>query len=155
MRISDERIEDLRRIYKEAYGEEIAVADARAMAHRLLALYRLLIQPLPGEEAQPFASQEGPNGETTSSVGRKTLVNREKRAIMKAPIRFFDNGKSTNSDPLLTIAEAARLFRISIPSMRRLQLRRFIPFVKVGHGVRFLKSDLATYLAKRRVESIE
>jgi hypothetical protein len=64
MRISDDRIEDFRRIYKEAYGEEIAVADARAMAHRLLALYRLLMQPLPGEKTQPSASQERPDQTT-------------------------------------------------------------------------------------------
>jgi excisionase family DNA binding protein len=143
MSISDERNEEFRRIYKEAYGEGISVADARAMAHRLLALYRLLMQPSPG---------------ATSSVDRQPLVKRDKRAIIKAPIRFFDNEKPTDSDPaidLLTMAEAAWVLKISIPSMRRFQLRRFIPFVKVGHGVRFLKSDLATYLAKRRVESID
>ncbi len=54
MHISDERLEEFRRIYKVAYGDTISVADARAMAHRLLALYRLLMQPLPGEKnAQP------------------------------------------------------------------------------------------------------
>lgn len=51
--ISNERVEKLRRIYKEVYGEEISIVDARAMAVRLLVLYRLLMQPLPGEEALP------------------------------------------------------------------------------------------------------
>ena len=50
--ISDERIEEFRRIYKRAYGEEISVGDARIMALRLVMLYRLLMQPLPGEASE-------------------------------------------------------------------------------------------------------
>lgn len=44
---SDERIEELRRIYKAQYGEEISVSDARDMARRLITPYRLIMQPLP------------------------------------------------------------------------------------------------------------
>jgi hypothetical protein len=55
--VSDERLEDFRRIYKEAYGEEITIGEASAMTHRLLALYRLLSQPLPDEiEKKPSPS---------------------------------------------------------------------------------------------------
>jgi integrase len=32
-KVSDERLEEFRRIYKEAYGEEITLPDATAMAH--------------------------------------------------------------------------------------------------------------------------
>jgi excisionase family DNA binding protein len=63
----------------------------------------------------------------------------------------------TDRDPaieLLTIAEAAGLLTISVPGMRRLQQQRQIPFIKVGGSVRFSKSDLVSYLKKRRVESI-
>ncbi len=55
--ISDERIEEFQRIYKKVYGEEITIAEARAMAHRLIALYRLLMQPLPGESVSSPAPE--------------------------------------------------------------------------------------------------
>jgi excisionase family DNA binding protein len=89
---------------------------------------------------------------------RQPSPNLEKRAKIKAPTRFSDNRISTDSDPaieLLTVAEAAEFLGISIPTIRRFQLRRFIPFVKIGRSVRFLKSDLVAYVARRRVESIE
>lgn len=47
--VSPERLEELRRIYKEASGEEITTADASDMSHRLLTLYKLLSRPSPGE----------------------------------------------------------------------------------------------------------
>lgn len=49
MQISDERIDEFRRIYKEAYGEEIDVGESRLMALRLIILYRLLMQLSPDE----------------------------------------------------------------------------------------------------------
>jgi excisionase family DNA binding protein len=55
---------------------------------------------------------------------------------------------------LLTIAEVAKLLKISIPSVRRLQQQRHIPFFKVGGRIRFEQSDIVTYLQKRRVHSI-
>ncbi|MBI2612363.1 hypothetical protein HYW59_00935 [Candidatus Kaiserbacteria bacterium] len=57
--IADERIEEFRRIYKEAYGEEISVGNARIMALRLITLYRLLMQPLHGEGSSS-PSQDSP-----------------------------------------------------------------------------------------------
>jgi excisionase family DNA binding protein len=64
---------------------------------------------------------------------------------------------SADFDPtidLLTIAEVAELLKISIPSVRRLQLGRLIPFIKVGGSVRFTRSDIVAYLRKKRVETI-
>jgi len=55
---------------------------------------------------------------------------------------------------LLTIYEVARLLKISVSSVRRLQQRRRIPFVKVGGSIRFIKSDLLSYVDRERVESI-
>jgi hypothetical protein len=46
-KVSPERLEEFRRIYKEAYGEEISAEEVTAMTHQLLALYRLLSRPLP------------------------------------------------------------------------------------------------------------
>jgi hypothetical protein len=59
-KVSDERLEEFRRIYKEAYGEEITLPDAIEMTHRLLALYQLLLRPLPGETSPPPPSQQPP-----------------------------------------------------------------------------------------------
>jgi excisionase family DNA binding protein len=44
--------------------------------------------------------------------------------------------------------------RISVPSVRRLQQQRRIPFFKVGGRIRFERSDIVAYLQKRRVHSI-
>lgn len=55
---------------------------------------------------------------------------------------------------LLTIAEVAKLLRISESGVRRLQQQRIIPFIKVGGSIRFSKRDIASYLERSRVESI-
>ena len=65
---------------------------------------------------------------------------------------------SADFDPeieLLRIAEVAELLKISVPSVRRLQQGRHIPFHKVGGSVRFAKEDIASFLTKNRVESID
>jgi excisionase family DNA binding protein len=65
---------------------------------------------------------------------------------------------SNNSGPaieLLTIAEVAELLKVSVSSVRRLQQRRQIPFIKVGGSVRITKSDLMSFLEKGRVEIID
>jgi excisionase family DNA binding protein len=56
---------------------------------------------------------------------------------------------------LLTIDDVAKALRISSTSVRRLQLSRRLPFVKVGGSIRFLPSDITEYLKKRRVSPIE
>lgn len=55
---------------------------------------------------------------------------------------------------LLTIKDVAELFKISVPTVRRLQQLRQLPFIKVGGSVRFAKSDIVEYLKKERIESI-
>jgi hypothetical protein len=50
--VSPERLEAFRRIYEEVYEEEISTAEASAMTHQLLALYRLLSLPWPSELSQ-------------------------------------------------------------------------------------------------------
>lgn len=62
-----------------------------------------------------------------------------------------------DTDPgskLLTVAQAAQWLNISPSSVRRLQQRRLVPFVKIGGSVRFLKRDLEAYLARSRIEPI-
>jgi len=55
---------------------------------------------------------------------------------------------------ILTIADVAKLFKISVSGVRRLYQQRLIPFIKIGGSVRFDKSDLMSYLQRARVESI-
>ena len=55
---------------------------------------------------------------------------------------------------LLAVKDVADLLKVSIPTVRRLQQGRHIPFIKVGGAVRFAKSDLIEYLKKVRVEAI-
>jgi excisionase family DNA binding protein len=61
---------------------------------------------------------------------------------------------STQTLELLTIDEVAALLKISVPTIRRLQQQRQIPYLKVGGSVRFSKKDLVSYLEKSRVEVI-
>lgn len=56
---------------------------------------------------------------------------------------------------LLTAPEVAELLKISVPTLRRLQRQRLIPFIKVGGSVRFSRSDIAEYLREQRVMSID
>jgi excisionase family DNA binding protein len=62
---------------------------------------------------------------------------------------------SSQAIELLTIPEVAELLKISVVTVRRIQERRLIPFIKVGGSVRFAKGDITAYLEKRRVESID
>lgn len=73
------------------------------------------------------------------------------------PVQFFDNNSigSSQTPELLTAADVADLFNVSITSVRRLQQQRQLPFLKVGGSARFLRSDVVQYLQKRRVEPID
>ena len=56
---------------------------------------------------------------------------------------------------LLTIPELAELLKVSVSTVRLIQQQRQIPFIKVGGSVRFIRSDVLSYLEKRRVRSID
>jgi excisionase family DNA binding protein len=62
---------------------------------------------------------------------------------------------SGSSIELLTIAEVAKLLKVSVSGVRRLQQGRHLPFIRVGGSVRFSKTDIISYLEKRRVEPID
>jgi excisionase family DNA binding protein len=62
---------------------------------------------------------------------------------------------SGSSIELLTIAEVAKLLKVSVSGVRRLQQGRHLPFIRVGGSVRFSKHDISSYLEKRRVEPID
>jgi excisionase family DNA binding protein len=59
-----------------------------------------------------------------------------------------------STSELLTVAEAARMLRISATGMRRLQQERTVPFIRIRKAVRFLRRDLIAYLERQRVTSV-
>lgn len=63
MKLTDEDVAEFRRVYNEAYGEEMPIDEARMWAIRLGRLYRILLAPTPSEIA----------GELAKSVERATL----------------------------------------------------------------------------------
>jgi len=72
-------------------------------------------------------------------------------------VLLLDNHSAdiTSAIELLTVAEVAKLLKISGPSVRRLQQDRELPFIKVRGSIRITKADLAAYLEKCRVKSID
>jgi excisionase family DNA binding protein len=64
---------------------------------------------------------------------------------------------SIDADPvegLLTIPDVAAILKVSIATVRRLQQQRKLPFIKIGGSIRFERSDVASYVAARRVRAI-
>ena len=56
---------------------------------------------------------------------------------------------------LLTIPEVAKMLKISVAGVRRLQYGRQLPFLKIGGSVRFAREDITSYLARHRVQAID
>jgi hypothetical protein len=50
MEIKTESIEELRKLYKDAYGKDLTYGEAEEIGQRLVTLYRLLRHPLPNEK---------------------------------------------------------------------------------------------------------
>jgi len=57
--LSEAAILELKKIYEDDFGEEITMEEAAEMGYRLIALYKILRQPLPGERKSEKAS-DGP-----------------------------------------------------------------------------------------------
>ena len=57
MQISDDRLGELQRIYKEATGNDITLAEAREVEQRLIALFKILGRPLPGDGPPPSSTR--------------------------------------------------------------------------------------------------
>ena len=68
---------------------------------------------------------------------------------------LFENTSIGSGSELLTIPEVARLLKASVSTVRRLQERRLLAFVKVGRGIRFERAAITSYLKQNRVEPIE
>jgi excisionase family DNA binding protein len=61
---------------------------------------------------------------------------------------------SIESIELMDIKEAAAFLKVSVTTMRRLQQQREVSFIKVGGAVRFAKSDIVSYIIRKRVAAI-
>jgi hypothetical protein len=55
MKLTDEDVAEFCRVYKEAYGEEMPLEEARMWAIRLVRFYRILLSPTPTELAERLA----------------------------------------------------------------------------------------------------
>ena len=60
MHISDERLVEFCRLYKEAFGEEISKEEANIMAQRLVGLYRTLNEIASREVEKEAPEQKAP-----------------------------------------------------------------------------------------------
>lgn len=59
-----------------------------------------------------------------------------------------------NTTEFLTTEQLAELLNLSKTSIYRLIGRRLIPFYKLGHNVRFKRSDVLEYLEKNCIKLI-
>lgn len=59
-----------------------------------------------------------------------------------------------NTIEFLSTDELAVLLKVSKTSIYRLMGRRLIPFYKIGHNVRFKKSDVLEFLNKNCINSV-
>jgi hypothetical protein len=55
MQLSDERLRQFHEAYKDDFGEEITLDQAREMLTRLVTLYEVLLRPLPGSQGESAA----------------------------------------------------------------------------------------------------
>lgn len=94
--------------------------------------------------------------EPKALLGKNGRLQKSRVMIAGEPVLPFDNQSTKPSSiELLTIPEVAEILKISVPGVRRLQQARRIPFFKVGGSVRFSMSDIASYLERQRVGSID
>jgi excisionase family DNA binding protein len=72
---------------------------------------------------------------------------------------LIDEGRElvTLNNPigLLTIKEVADFLKVSVPTVRRLQQGRHVPFIKVGGCLRFNKREIVLYLKRRTINLVE
>lgn len=58
MKLTDDDVAEFRSVYREAYGEEMPLEEARMWAIRLVRLYRVVFSPTPRELATRLAKSE-------------------------------------------------------------------------------------------------
>ena len=54
MQLSDASIQEYIQLYREDFGKELTIGEARAIATRLVTLYELLCQPFPDQHTMPL-----------------------------------------------------------------------------------------------------
>ncbi len=96
--------------------------------------------------------------ETLESLrGLGNVVQPPNHSKTKGGVPLFDKSSTSSNSAieLLTIPEVAGILKISVSGVRHLYQARHLPFHKVGGSIRFSKSDIESYLGKRRVEAID
>lgn len=90
------------------------------------------------------------------AINSSKLLKGVNQHTIEAPSeQLFENTPIGSGSELLTIPEVARLLKASVSTVRRLQERRLLAFVKVARGIRFERTAITAYLKKNRVEPIE
>lgn len=56
---------------------------------------------------------------------------------------------------MLTVRDVAALLRMPVKSIYSMVDQRRIPVIRLGRSLRFLRSDVVTWLSKHRVPSLE
>lgn len=89
-------------------------------------------------------------------INSSKLPNQVNRRTIETPSeQLFENISIGAGSELLAIPEVARLLNASVSTVRRLQERRLLAFVKVARGIRFERAAITSFLKKNRVEPIE
>lgn len=47
MQTTEKRLKEFQSLYEQEFGEKLSDEEARAMIHRLMALYQIILRPLP------------------------------------------------------------------------------------------------------------
>lgn len=66
MHFTDEDLKEFMEIYSAEFDEELSLAEAREMASRVMRLYEILAEPLPGERRTPCTPIDDDNDCTVS-----------------------------------------------------------------------------------------
>lgn len=95
-----------------------------------------------------FAEGEAGTTETATELRREPTMTGMEQAGRRSATPTSSSGE------LLTVEQAADYLNITDHFVRRLIRERRIPFLKVGHLVRFRRADIEAYLAECSVPAV-
>lgn len=80
-------------------------------------------------------------------------MTQDERPVRRTSARTESSeGNAVNSSTLLDVDQAAHRLGVTVRWMRRAVAQRRIPFVKIGHYVRFVPEELDAFIERNRVE---
>lgn len=97
--------------------------------------------------------QGGATATRPRARGRRASGSSPRHTRKETSASFAPGGRTPNLPSLVDIATVAESLGVGVRHVRRLVAERRIPFVKVGHYVRFDPDMLATWIDERRVDA--